>query len=280
MTSEDVDPAEAAWEAALSSMRRAHHLPPFPRTPESVAADRRRVAYLQATDPGGSWVADHDGQVVGIAQAHRRTGIWVLATLGVVPDAQDHHVGRHLLERALAYGDAGSSGAIFSSPDHRALRRYVLAGFDLHPAVVAAGPRRRPVERQSGIRQGDRTDLDHVDQVDEVVRGGTRRGDIEFQLAQGCRLLVDPEGGYALVRHGRIVTLAGTTEALATRLLVHAMAECLPDEPVEASWITAGQQWAIRALADAGVPFGVHGAVMTRGGWNPSRPYLPNGIFG
>jgi hypothetical protein len=55
---------------------------------------------------------------------------------------------------------------------------------------------------------------------------------------------------------------------------------CPADEVVDVSWITAEQQWAVRALADAGVSLQVHESVMMRGAWQPTRPYLAHGIFG
>jgi hypothetical protein len=45
------------------------------------------------------------------------------------------------------------------------------------------------------------------------------------------------------------------------------------------SRITPEQQWAIRALASAGVPIYVHQSIMMRGK-EPELPYLANGIFG
>jgi hypothetical protein len=217
---------------------------------------------------------------VGVAQSHVRGDLWVLAVLGVVPRHQDRHVGRTLLERALDYRPPGARGAIYSSPDPRALRRYVGAGFTLHPALGGYGPVRRVVSPDPGVREGDAADLDHVDAVDAVARGATRRGDVAFLLGQGDSLLVDPGGGYALTRGGRLVLLGAADEATAVRLLRNALARCPAGGHFDVSWLTAGQQWAIRVLAEAGVALFGHGAVMADGRWPPALPYLPSGAFG
>ena len=74
--------------------------------------------------------------------------------------------------------------------------------------------------------------------------------------------------------------LSATTEDIAVRLLLDALARCPTGEPVNVSWMTARQQWALRTLAMAGVSIQVHESIMTRGPWEPRPPYLPNGIFG
>jgi hypothetical protein len=92
--------------------------------------------------------------------------------------------------------------------------------------------------------------------------------------------LVDDEGGYAVVREGRIAMLSALDEAIATRLLLSAIAQCPSGATVDVSWITAEQQWAVRAVASAGVPILIHEAIMMRNERQPQLPYLPNGIFG
>jgi GNAT superfamily N-acetyltransferase len=272
--------AEAAWDLAFRTLLTDNHLPIPPRTPETVDHGRRRMNYLLTTDPGGSWIAESEGRIVGVTQAHIRGGTWVLATLGVVTEHQEKGLGRRLLDRALAYGDPQSPGVIFSSPDPRAVYRYMHAGFAIHPTATAFGPVRRPVSGQDSVRVGSTSDLGVVDSVDREVRGTSRSSDVEFQLGLGYQLLVDEEGGYAVVRGGRIAMLAALTEEVAVRLLLDAVARCPADAPVEVNWMTSRHQWAIRTLAMAGVSIHVHESVMTRGPWEPVLPYLPSGIFG
>ncbi len=276
----DVDAAEAVWDLAYATMRATQHLPAEPRTAELATMGRRRIGYLLSTDPGGAWIALAGDGVVGMAQAQTRGSRWVLSNLGVHPDHQDRGIGRMLLDRTLGYGTRSRSGAIFASPDPRAVHRYVRAGFDLHPALAASGPVRRALDRPPGVVAATTEGLGLVDEVDRVVRGDTRRRDIEFQLTAGCGLLVDGDGGYALVRDGRIGTLAAVDDAVAERLLRAHIAGRGSGSMVDVGWIRAKDQWAVPVLAEAGVELRVHGAVMLRGPWEMAGSYLPHGVFG
>lgn len=280
----DVVEAESAWDHAYRTLLIENHLPTSERTPEFIELRQRRLAHLQSTDPLGSWLAESDGNIVGVAQAHIRGDRWVLATLGVVPDHQDRGVGRELLDRTLDYGRSAPLAAIFSSPDPRAVHRYASAGFDLQPSAVGSGPVRKRVEAPPGVRVGSIDDIGTIDAVDRQVRGGARSVDIDFQLRCGAELLVADAEGYALVRQSWgqswVWALTATTEAAAGRLLQAALARLPEGAPINVSWITARQQWAVRVLVAAGVSLSVHEAVMTRGPWEPELPYLASGIFG
>jgi GNAT superfamily N-acetyltransferase len=272
--------AEAAWDHTYRTLLLENHLPASERTPAFIELCQRRLAHLRSSDPMGSWVAESDGTIIGVAQAHIRGDRWVLATLGVVPDFQEQGVGRELLDRTLDYGRSAPLGAIFSSPDPRALHRYASAGFNLQPSAVGSGPVRRRVEAPTGVRVGSIDDISTVDAVDVEVRGGARREDIEFQLRGGAELLVADGDGYALVRHGWLWALTATNEPVASRLLQAALARLPDGAPINVPWITARQQWAVRVLVEAGVSLSVHEAVMTRGPWEPELPYVASGIFG
>ena len=282
MTPDDVPAAEEAFRVAIGSMRAALHFPEEAVTPDVVERGRRRVAYLLGTDPDGSWVATVGDRLVGMAQAQIRGDRWVLANLGVAPGHQDAGVGRELLERTLEHGRDVPRGAIFASPDPRALQRYVRAGFTLQPAAQAFGRLRRVPASPSGVEEAGAEALDHVDAVDRAVRGVTRRADIEFQLDGGARLLVDPAGGYAVTAGGRLASLAATDEELAKGLLRAHLARAAGADggTVDVGWITGRDQWAVTTLAEGALPLHLHGAVMTRGPWEMDGAYLPHGVFG
>jgi len=156
----------------------------------------------------------------------------------------------------------------------------VSAGFELHPTAVAYGPVRKSLDMHPGVRKGSIDDSSYANEIDRSVRGADRGTDVEFQLSIGYQLLVDDEGGYAVVWEGRIAMLSALDEGIATRLLLSAIAQCPSGATVDVSWITAEQQWAVRAVASAGVPIRIHEAIMMRNKWQPQLPYLPNGIFG
>ncbi len=185
-----------------------------------------------------------------------------------------------LLERTLAYGRHAALGAIFSSPDPRAVHRYVSAGFDLHPTAGGFGRPRKRIDPPAGIIHGAEDAFEVVSAVDRAVRGSERAIDIGFQLRNGHQLLLADDRGYAIVQGGHVATLAALDENTAARLLSCAIAHCPPDKPFNVSWITPRQQWAVAVLVSASVPLFFHEAVMTRGHWEPELPYLPSGIFG
>jgi len=56
-------------------------------------------------DPGGLWIAEQDGQMVGSAFGWCCERLWFLAELFIAPDLQGHGIGRELLSRALAHAD-------------------------------------------------------------------------------------------------------------------------------------------------------------------------------
>ena len=282
MTPSDVASAEAVWSDAFGTMRAAYNLPGGgPTTPEDTARQWRQMTHKLTADPGGSWVALDGTRVIGLAQAVVRGDVWVLSLLGVDPGYQDRGVGRQLLERALDYGERDSPGLILSSRDTRAMRRYVRAGFDLHPSLAAWGTvRPGAVTRPAGIEEAGADALGVVDTVDEAVRGASRAPDVALMIREGARLMIDGDKAYAVVDGPRIRTLAAVDEPSATRVLTAALARNAPDEQVEAGWITGSQQWAIRTLVQAGIEVHPIGAVMIRGWPGPPLHYLPNGAFG
>lgn len=276
----DVPTAEAAWDHTYRTLLIEKHLPTQERSPELVELRQRRMLHLLETDPEGSWIAADGETVIGVAQAHVRGDRWILATLGVLPEFQERGIGRQLLALTLDYRGPAPLGAIFSSPDPRALHRYASAGFDLHPTVGGFGPPRKGCEEPSGIDLVSEGALDTVAAVDRSVRGTERTGDIDFHLRNGYQLLLAGTQGYAIITGGILSMLAAVDEDTAEALLRAAIARCPRGESFNVSWVTARQQWAIRVLVAAGVPLFVHEAVMTLGRWEPDRPYLANGIFG
>ncbi len=283
MASEDVPGAEQAWHTASAAMRAAHHLAPEPRTPESAQRLERRIAHLRGTDPGGSWVAvDDNQQVVGLSQAFVRDDLWVLSLLGVVPAHQERRTGKALLDAALTHAGNAHRGMILCSRDPRAARRYVYAGFDLHPAVKASGcvDRRRIPRPSVPVREGDERDREFVAGLDRSLRGGAHGVDVEHSIEAGCRLLVSPGAGYVVARGPKPMFLAATDDVTATDLLFAVLSAADPDETAEVDWITSAQQWAIRTTLQAGLQLHAIGPVMLRGFAAPPAPYLPSGGFG
>src|SRR5207247_1477052 len=92
-----------------------------------VASDARAGL---ASDPDGYFCAVEDGQIRGMVSALVRGRVWYLSMFFVLPGDQGRGLGRALLERALAYGEARGAEVrcTWATLDPRAQARYVMAG--------------------------------------------------------------------------------------------------------------------------------------------------------
>jgi GNAT superfamily N-acetyltransferase len=276
MRPEDAPAVVTSSDAAFADLDRRHGLPPTP--PGDPARARARVTHILATDPGGGWVAERDGEIVGSSLALVREGVWGLSLLAVRPDAQSSGAGRELLALAVDYGRDARGGMIMASDDQRALRAYSRAGFELHPTLLATG-RPRPLRAPPGVRAGDAADRAFIERVDRAVRGGAHGPDIDVLIRWGSRLLVVPERGYALTGTEGVKLLAALDDDAAGDLLRAGLADAPADRDIRIEAITARQQWAVPILLDAGLALRVGGAMMLRGELGPLAPYLPNGAY-
>jgi GNAT superfamily N-acetyltransferase len=271
----DVDAAFQVSVEAFDDLARRRGEPDDEPVPPGFG--RLRVGRPLATDPGGSWIAERDGEIIGAATAIVREGLWGLSLLVVRPDAQSAGVGRELLARAFAYGNGARGHVVLASADGRALRAYAGLGLDLHPTLTARGrPRAQPVPE---LRPGTADDLPLTEAVDRAVRGAAHGKDILALVESGGDLLVLPDRGYAVVRGGSIQLLAALDEAAAATLLRGCLAAAEGEE-ASVRWISGAQQWAIRPCLDAGLELsGDGGAVFLGGDVGPFAPYLPSGAY-
>lgn len=279
MSDADVVEVHAVNERAFDALarREGSELPYPPPRPEAAYARLRR---LLATDPGGAWVAERDGTIAGAALGLVREGLWGLSLLIVDPPAQSDGAGRELLARAWAYGNGARGHVILSSTDPRAIRAYARLGLDAHPCLAASGEVAR-VPDAPDVRAGAPEDLPLTEAVDRAVRGAAHGGDLEVMLGTGSRLLVLPERGYALLSGGRVRILAAFDEDAATTVLRGALAAIsAAGERASVEWLSAKQQWAIRACVEAGLKLEAdEGCVFTGGDVGPFSPYLPSGAY-
>jgi ribosomal protein S18 acetylase RimI-like enzyme len=287
MTEADVSAAVEAFDSGFLAMRARYGLPVTGNSIRDERWRQERTRHFLRTDPGGSWVADDEGAIVGMSQSFVREGYWTLSQLGTVPGRQGRGVGRELLRLALAHGDPHSPGTIQSSRDPKAMALYTSFGFALHPVVAGFGALRPDsVERPAEVvcyepgRVTER-ELSVVTAVDRKVRGSARTVDVVAMLSQpGTRLLVHTDQGYAVAKDERLVTLGARTEEAASSVLRAMLAEAPAGDAVDVNWITASQQWAIRVLVEAGVELQPYGPVMVRGMDGPPCPYIPSGGYG
>jgi GNAT superfamily N-acetyltransferase len=91
---------DAAAAVAAARTAFAQLDPPEPCSPEEEAiratAGAARIAHMQRTDPGGCWVAEHEGVLVGTSVAIVREDLWGLSLLVVLPEFQGAGIGTRL----------------------------------------------------------------------------------------------------------------------------------------------------------------------------------------
>lgn len=286
MTPDDVPDAERVSGAAfleLDAATRTRHDPePEGRSAAAVDAWQVRTRHYLATDPGGCWVAEEDGRMVGFATSYRRDLTWILATYAVLPGRQGQGTGTQLLAAALSHSRGCLRGMLAASDDPRAYRRYRLAGFTLHPQLFLRGVVDRaalPVVEH--VREGTAADEELMDSIDRRVRDAAHGSD-HAVLRSLYRLLVTDRttgSGYAYVDdRGQVALLAATNRRTATRLLWEAMASTPAGEEVTLSHVTAQNEWAVDVGLAARLSVGTAGHLALRG-MKPPVPYIHHGTF-
>lgn len=281
MTAADVPVAERLSAEAFLAVDLAN---PRPDTgaPELRSESRgelwvtRTLRFLE-TDAAGCWVAERDGEVLGFATSFRRDTTWFLATYAVRTDLQGQGLGKALLATALDHSRGSLRGMLSASDDPRAVRRYRLAGFDLHPQMYLSGEVDRhvlpAVER---VRDATPGDISMMDSVDRATRGAAHGSDHEY-LMETCRaIIVDHRmgEGYAYFDDRGLALLAATTRGTATDLLWAALAET--DGETSIHHVTAANQWAIDVGMTAGLSLRTRGFLGVRG-MRPPAPYIHHG---
>jgi GNAT superfamily N-acetyltransferase len=276
----DAQAAGAVMEAAARTAKERAGEPFDEPTPQRRARLLDNLRRFAVVDAGRCFLALRGSAAVGMSVAIRRGDLWGLALLFVHPDAQGEGLGKLLLDRSLESARAARVGMIEASFDPRAIRRYAMAGFDLHPAMQVRGTPRRPDARRLGVRVGTGADLPLVDDVDQRLRGSSRRPDVAHSIGQGVAFLVDEaDRGYALHRDGSPLLLGARDEATARRLLQACLAATPDGEEVFGYCWTAAQGWALDVALQARLEVRPAGPLFLRGLARPPGPWLPSGVY-
>ena len=221
-------------------------------------------------------------EVVGGAVSRVRELMWILASFAVRPELQGQGIGTQLMAAAMHHGRGCLRGMFAASADPGAVRRYRLAGFDLHPQMLLAGVvDRSAIPVVDRVREGTAADFDLLDSVDRRTRGAAHLSDHELLLAQFRLVVTDHTtgSGYAYVDEDGVPTLiAATTRRTATRLMWEALASSRPEEQISVRHITAANAWALDVGLAARMAIHQNGYLCLRQ-MRPPAPYLPSGFF-
>jgi GNAT superfamily N-acetyltransferase len=253
---------------------------PVPRPAGRQGLWVARPRHGQRSDPEGCWVAELAGRVVGCAVSRVRELMWILSSFAVAPGLQGRGVGVQLLAAAMHHGRGCLRGMLAASADPRAVRRYRLAGFSLHPQMVLSGEvDRSEIPVVDRVREGSAGDVDLMNSIDRQTRGAAHLSDHEPLLAQ-LRLLVSERSnsqGYAYVDPaGQPVLVAATSRRTASDLLWEALASTRPGERVEVHHVTAANEWAVDVGVAARLSVHQRGYLGLRA-MKPPAPYLHHG---
>lgn len=286
MRPDDVSTAERVSDESFLDLDRRvfrrDQRDPEPRTAEHRAGWIARTHHFLRTDPGGSWVADDDGTMVGFATSTRREGTWILATYAVSPTHQGRGIGKQVLDLALTHSEGCLRGMLSASDDPRAVRRYLVAGFTLHPQMYLSGTVDRsaiPAGTGARVREGTTADTDLMDSVDRQARGAAHGPDHAL-MQQLWRWVVSDTtagSGYAyLAPTGAVALLAATNRRTAQALLWSAVAEGPAEQTV--GHVTAANDWAVDVGIAARLEVRTSGFLALRG-MRPPTAYLHNGAL-
>jgi len=271
--------ADVGWRALSPYMPQAvadDAADPGPR----VAWQRRRVGHLLDTDPDGCWVAEVDGEVVGVALGLVRDDVWGLSLLGLLAEHQGRGVGGELLRAALTYAEGRRGGIILSSVNPAAMRSYFRSGFRIVPTVAVSGVARpEAIPGNLRSRPGDPdADAATIDLASRHVRGASHRRDVPTMLGTSQLLVLEGEG-FAVHREGKVALLAATSDEAAQDLAWSCLAGAPRGGTVEMESLSAGNDWAVDVGLRAGLSLSPEGPIFVRGELGTMRPFIPSGAY-
>ncbi len=260
---------------------------PAARPPDAPVASDARAGL--ASDPDGYFCAVEEGQVRGMVSALVRGRVWYLSMFFVLPGTQGRGVGRALLERALAYGEARGAQirCTWATLDPRAQARYVMAGMaprwpiyrlDGDAAAVAR------LETRAALGQSERQlpcDAAFAEKLTAEVLGHDRADDLAHWRRDGGEAIAIGRGGepaaFAYRRGERIGPAAGRDE----RVLLQAVAAAAVAGSVGGRSVTARVPGActglLQALVGCGFRIGDPSLFMASQLFGRPELYLPSG---
>ena len=215
------DDLEEVWRVHVASsndlmVRRGR---PAARPADAPVASDARAGL--ASDPDGYFCAVEDGRIRGMVSALVRGRVWYLSMFFVLPGDQGRSLGRALLERALAYGEARGAEirCTWATLDPRAQARYVMAGmaprWPIYPLEGDAAAVAR-LEARAGLDPRERElpcDPGAAEKLTAEVFGHGRADDLAHWRGDGAAAVAIERGSelaaFAYRRGARVGPAAG-----------------------------------------------------------------------
>lgn len=166
--------------------------------------------HLAGDDATSFWVAETAEGVVGFSVGVRRSALWFLGGLFVLPAWQGRGLGQALLERAEDYRSPGGLAAVLSSASNELSNRLyarrgmlpLLAVLPLVGPLPLSGAPGLPPGLRAARLGGDERDLGALRDIDAAVLGIDRSVDHRWLLGEAGR------SGWSFRRRGRPVAYA------------------------------------------------------------------------
>jgi len=258
------DDLEEVWRVHVAAsndlaVRRGR---PAPRTADAPVASDARAGLAGA--PDGYFCAVEDGRISGMVSALVRGRVWYLSMFFVRPGEQGRGLGRALLERALAYGEARGVElrCTWATLDPRAQARYVLAGMAPRWPIYPLDGDAAAVARLAARVGLDPPTMERpcgpgvAEKLTAEVFGHDRADDLAHWRADGGAALAIERSGevaaFAYRRGGRLGPAVGRDEAS----LLRAVAAAAVASAAGGGGVTARVPGACAALLEAMVGSG------------------------
>jgi len=277
MTEADVPAVGEIIAVAFNDVFQRHGFPaPWP---EAQAAEV--VPSLYVTYPGArGFVAQRDGQVVGLGFLYVRGDTAGIGWVAVAPEAQGSGAGRAIMERLLEEArDCSSVRLIQDAFNNVSFSLYTKLGFvvrDVAPLLVAEDPRPRPPASPSAVRPMTPADLESVAALEARLTGMRRQADYALLLPFRRQLVCERDGrttGFLCRIPAADAILLGPAagEQLDDLKALLCGAVELPGPRLTELRLTASQPELLRYVFDSGFVISNIGTYMVRGEWQPPR---------
>ncbi len=200
-TSEDADTCGRIFYSAFEAIARRHNLPVEPSSPEFT---RFMVGNMLAHGNFAALVAERAGAVLGSVFVDERASIVGIGPVTVDPAAQDHGIGRALMESALQReSERNVSGVrlVQTAYHYRSLALYAKLGFSVRePLSVVQGTPPALSLPGLGVRPAAEADVAACAELCTRVHGHDRTGELRDAIAFDSAAVVERPGrisGYA-----------------------------------------------------------------------------------